>query len=452
MSSVSTDLATGPHPPNALLYSNSIHRKIHRNFFRNDVALKSYKCDLLGTDVCTAAKIYVSNSAIYIVHRPKRRKLTTIPFSVVTDIVHFEDTESVKIYISNRTVYTLTNFQRPEPAIAFLVNFWKLILKEKVVPKEGTSLDAISADNPTPTQRCPRSPANGSLRRHLDHPTSVSLNNSASVSEQESIGSGSPSVMMIPPATITEPSYEHRQITAPSVIDSRPGASPSEGDPMASVCTVPSSPPENSPSITAAPTLTTTPKMVNPECVTTQRSSIMPPLLRETTLPLSPHNIKQPNPPSTSHSPSRNGALFATDSTHGPKLVVQLTETSNWSVWPLSFLPYPFSPSPQRFTIIIAYAVLAFLLFSTMHLYHRVTLFNPSMEPSLSIPPDRLPSASSTSNDPRDQLHVLAHRLSQLVDLTSAFARSLTQLAGELRSLQDEVKPKAESSDGTSAD
>ncbi|GAA56708.1 hypothetical protein CLF_111393 [Clonorchis sinensis] len=73
----------------------NISKKIRRSFFKKDVAVKcmspsslivlvAYKCDFLGSGVFTAAKIYISNSAIYVVHRPKRRKLVCFLYRLVT--------------------------------------------------------------------------------------------------------------------------------------------------------------------------------------------------------------------------------------------------------------------------------------------------------------------------------------------------------------------------------
>lgn len=68
------------------LSSNESNKKIKRSFFKEDVSVKctffavidshaAYKCDVTGQDIATSAKLYISNRAFYVVHRPKRRKL-----------------------------------------------------------------------------------------------------------------------------------------------------------------------------------------------------------------------------------------------------------------------------------------------------------------------------------------------------------------------------------------
>ncbi|VDP32022.1 unnamed protein product [Schistosoma curassoni] len=85
--------------------SSAMQKKIRQKYFKNDAVIKAYKCDLMSQNINTPVKLYVCHSALNLVHRPKRKILET---------------------------YTLANFERSDSAIAFLRNYWEVILKEKV--------------------------------------------------------------------------------------------------------------------------------------------------------------------------------------------------------------------------------------------------------------------------------------------------------------------------------
>ncbi|KAA0188254.1 hypothetical protein FBUS_04061, partial [Fasciolopsis buskii] len=134
------------------------------------------------------------------------------------------------------------------------------------------------------------------------------------------------------------------------------------------------------------------------------------------------HSASAPAGPQL-HGLPRSGCPLKTKANHAC-----LPETS-WSLWPVSFLPYPFSP-PQRLTMIIAYTILGFLLFSTMHLYHRLAVFD--LQGNAFV---RNPSFADAPGTMKSTLQSLELQLTELVELTGQVAQSLMHLTGEIREI-----------------
>ncbi|XP_018653641.1 hypothetical protein Smp_134580 [Schistosoma mansoni] len=110
--------------------SSAMQKKIRQKYFKNDAVIKAYKCDLMSQNINTPVKLYVCHSALNLVHRPKRRILTALLFSQIVEL-KVQNEHSVNIHTTSNETYTLANFERSDSAIAFLRNYWEVILKEK---------------------------------------------------------------------------------------------------------------------------------------------------------------------------------------------------------------------------------------------------------------------------------------------------------------------------------
>ncbi|KAA3677544.1 uncharacterized protein DEA37_0000047 [Paragonimus westermani] len=412
------------------LFSSDIQKRIRRNFFKKDVTLKSYKCTFSGGDVNTSAKIYISNYAIYVVHRPKRRKLT---------------------------VYTLANFQRAEPAIAFLVNFWNLVRKEKILSKHPGSPCAICTENCVSDEQASDvglSSVNSSLLPKA--PTTVSLNSSASVSDTDSLESRrlpSTEKKSLPVVNL-QPSSElgNRQLLSSnwsSGNQSSRGHVSTVGHTLPVETIVSTRIPTLSrdvPTTSSSPHLHTTNASssscsstnVDPDYVTIQRPAVAPLMKAELAVSLSPserrNSVAFPRGRCSPATEAPRPALHI----EKPKSSIRLTENPSWGIWPFSFLPYPFGFPPQRLTVIIAYAILGFLLISTMHLYHRLAVFDLRDHPNLDV--HSIPSSSSSETETvRLNIEPLETQLVQLAELIGQLAHSLMQLTNDVRTLQSEM-------------
>ncbi|KAF6778276.1 hypothetical protein AHF37_02563 [Paragonimus kellicotti] len=460
------------------LFSSDIQKRIRRNFFKKDVTLKSYKCTFLGDDVNTPAKIYISNYAIYVVHRPKRRKLTTIPFSGVNHIKQRPGELSLELSIKNGeksnpelssaltvwlfpsylTMYTLTNFQRAEPAIAFLVNFWNLVRKEKVLSKHTGSPCTICTENCVSDEQASDvglPSMNSSLLPKA--PTTISLNSSASVSETDSLESHrlsstakkSLSIVSLQPSSelvnrqLLSGSWSSGNQSSRGHVSSADHTLPVETIVSTRIPTLSMDVPTKSASphlhTTNAPSSSCSSITVDPDYVTIQRPAVAPLIKAELAVSLSPSEKKNfisfPGGRCASASGAPQPALLM----EKPKASIRLAENQGWGVWPFSFLPYPFAFPPQRLTVIIAYAILGFLLVSTIHLYHRLAVFDLRDRPNLDV--HSIPSLSSSEPETvRLNTEVLETQLVQLVELTGQLADSLMQLTNDVRTLQFEMQ------------
>ncbi|OON17728.1 hypothetical protein X801_06431, partial [Opisthorchis viverrini] len=561
--------------PDALL-SSDISKKIRRSFFKKDVAVKcmspfslivlvAYKCDFLGSGIFTAAKIYISNSAIYVVHRPKRRKLTTVSFSAIFDIKPRVDQQGVDIHLDNRTcvhndmvcsvfipgfrptigaesyavrpfdrmksmweairpsskyglVYSLTNFQRTESAIAFLLNFWNLVRKDKGhFSSPGTKSLHCGLENSGSTGRFSTTSCDARLPvlssdaspLLLQAPTTISLNSTASLSEtgsldencQISVSSsglksstndtrsqlnttdheaadlvirplsksnlaflllstmhlyhrlavfdlhGRPGLTRTSQPQLTEHEYrvgleflEEQLIQLVSLMGqlteslARLTTELRSLDPVGpsivrqSVTTVARASGHSTPGRSS---FASSHSNKNPDHEVTQHSAETPFLRAETTEVLLPQ-VESLHPDGSTTSLSNGQQMLHGASSGRPKPVACLTESPGWgATWPFSFLPYPFSSSPQRLTMLIAYAILAFLLLSTMHLYHRLAVFDLHGRPGLT----RTSQPQLTEHEYRVGLEFLEEQLIQLVSLMGQLTESLARLTTELRSL-----------------
>ncbi|KAG5441233.1 hypothetical protein CSKR_102447 [Clonorchis sinensis] len=424
--------------PDALLSSN-ISKKIRRSFFKKDVAVKSYKCDFLGSGVFTAAKIYISNSAIYVVHRPKRRKLTTISFSAIFDIKPRVDQRGVDIHLDNRLVYSLTNFQRTESAVAFLLNFWNLVRKDKChFSSPGTKSLHCGLENSGSTGRFSTTSCDARLPvlssdaspLLLQAPTTISLNSTASLSETGSLDehcqlSGSSSGLK----SSTNETRSQLNPTDREAADMMMG--PLNKSPSIirqSVNTVARASGHSTPGRSS---FASSHSNKNPGHEITQHSAETPFLRAETTEVFLPQ-VESLHPGGSTTSLNNGQQALHGASSGRPKPVACLTESPGWgATWPFSFLPYPFSSSPQRLTMLIAYAILAFLLLSTMHLYHRLAVFDLRGGPGLT----RTSQSQLTEHEYRAGLEFLEEQLIQLVSLMGQLTESLARLTTELRSL-----------------
>ncbi|KAF7244052.1 hypothetical protein EG68_10405 [Paragonimus skrjabini miyazakii] len=440
------------------LFSSDIQKRIRRNFFKKDVTLKSYKCTFLGDDINTPAKIYISNYAIYVVHRPKRRKLTTIPFSGVNHIRQRSGELSLELSIKNGTVYTLANFQRAEPAIAFLVNFWNLVRKEKILSKYTGSPCAICTENCVSDEQASDvglPSMNSSLLPKA--PTTISLNSSASVSETDSLESRRLSSAWKKSLSIVnlQPSSEliNRQLLSGSWSGGNQSSREhvSNADHTLPVETVVSTqiptlsrdvPMKPSPPhlhTTNAPSSSCSSINVDPDYVTIQRPAVAPLMRAELAVSLSPSEKKNSISFPVGRCSSASGAPQPALYMEKPTASIRLTENSGWGVWPFGFLPYPFAFPPQRLTVIIAYAILGFLLVSTMHLYHRLAVFDLHDHPNLDVH-SMVSLSSSEPENVRLNTELLETQLVQLVELTGQLTNSLMQLTNDVRTLQFEMQ------------
>ncbi|KAF5399433.1 hypothetical protein PHET_06991 [Paragonimus heterotremus] len=439
------------------LFSSDIQKRIRRNFFKKDVTLKSYKCTFLGDDVNTPAKIYISNYAIYVVHRPKRRKLTTIPFSGVNHIRQRLGEPSLELSIKNGTVYTLTNFQRAEPAIAFLVNFWNLVHKEKILSKHTGSPCAICTENCVSDEQASDvglPSMNSSILPKA--PTTISLNSSASVSETDSLESrrlsnaGKKSLSIVNLQSSSDlinrqplsGSWSSGNQNSRGHVSNADHTLPVETIVSTQIPTLSREVSTKSSShlhIANAQSSSCSSINVDPDYVTIQRPAVAPLMKAELVVSLSQsekkNSISFPGGRCSSASRAPQSALHM----EKPKASIRLTENPGWGVWPFSFLPYPFAFPPQRLTVIIAYAILGFLLVSTMHLYHRLAVFDLRDHPNLDV--HSLPSLSSSEPETvRLNTELLETQLIQLVKLTGQLADSLMQLTSDVRTLQFEMQ------------
>ncbi|VDO83658.1 unnamed protein product [Schistosoma margrebowiei] len=107
-----------------------------------------------------------------------------------------------------------------------------------------------------------------------------------------------------------------------------------------------------------------------------------------------------------------------------------VTISTDWNWWPFNVLTYLFNASPsQRFTMMIAYAILGFLFLSTIHLYHRLALIDLQTGPAIRRAGMNHPSFTSTS-----ELHNLEVQLTHLTQLASKMVEALGYLTSELNS------------------
>ncbi|CAL8081117.1 unnamed protein product [Calicophoron daubneyi] len=466
-------LENSPQSPN--LYESQ-SKKIRRSFFKNDVAVKSYKCDFTGVDIWTSAKLYVSNKSLYVVHRPKRKKMTTISFSEISSITQKTNNSGVDIGLLNGSVYSLTNFQRPESAIAFLLNFWSLTRKDKplqagntCLPPSGGSDNSSSADASRDlTAANSLSPMTGSSS-HLPSPgpITVSLNSSASMSETDSLDSrrmtGSHDAKSLSSTQISANGERaNRASTARTVGRTALKNSPGTQSAEEPILPVHSTALQKATATNLNRPTTTSPQSAGsqisqpPESVISKRLSVSSSVNRAH-IPSSAsavelkHQGQQPVYNNSSISAvglGHSGDGFGPRTSGGGGGVVDRTGTvkhrpvtyipdpPGWSIWPLSFLPYPFSSPPQRLTMIIAYAILAFLLFSTMHLYHRLAVFDLSGNPILASTGGESHVRPLVQPSFRSTLHQLESQLSQLVELTGQLTQSLIRLNSEVRNMQ----------------
>ncbi|CAH8818641.1 unnamed protein product [Schistosoma curassoni] len=110
--------------------SSAMQKKIRQKYFKNDAVIKAYKCDLMSQNINTPVKLYVCHSALNLVHRPKRKILTALLYSQIVEL-KVQNEHYVNILTTSNETYTLANFERSDSAIAFLRNYWEVILKEK---------------------------------------------------------------------------------------------------------------------------------------------------------------------------------------------------------------------------------------------------------------------------------------------------------------------------------
>ncbi|KAH8856601.1 hypothetical protein KSF78_0009234 [Schistosoma japonicum] len=410
-----------PEPQNLLcsnsdsVKSSAMQKKIRRKYFKNDAAIKDYKCDLISQNLNTPVKLYVCHSALNLVHRPKRKILTTLPFSQIIELkVH--DERCVNIYTTSNETYTLANFERPDSAIAFLRNYWEVILKEKSF---STS--------------CGNSPTN----RLLVNSNDFANHRNAIISDlynQLLISKGSTTVSL----TSTSGGATGGSISnseTESVVGIRKRDSSIHKSDMGI----------RKPLFDGLNRVNETNdnfNIVSPVVISSNNITCPNPIVNNSYSPPTVSNLPMKHSNSVYQHKVYNNDMTASNisnSSNKPNTATSnpFTISTDWNWWPLNVLTYMFSATPsQRFTMIIAYAILGFLFLSTIHLYHRLALIDLQTGPAVrraGINPV-LHTTMSTSTSISSELHSLEAQLSHLTQLASKMIEGLSHLTSELNS------------------
>ncbi|THD28880.1 hypothetical protein D915_000281 [Fasciola hepatica] len=356
-----------------------------------------------------------------------------MPFTEINNIKAHTDEQGVDVYLANDSVYTFTRFQRPESAVAFLLNFWNMIRKEKFVFRHSqvsSRADLSSSSGPAIQSNSANSTTPESLRIPK-FPTTISLNSSASISESDSADSKRRDMNSTSSEHMRSSSHAEMRSGEEKTSDIYENSTESiltdsKINPTVVRVTYTSQAESADIKTPGAKTLglkanNYTVNASDGKCEDRENMSSSHSIRKNVNLP---HSASAPTARQL-HGLQRSSCPSRTRPNHPC-----LSETPSWSLWPVSFLPYPFSP-PQRLTMIIAYAILGFLLFSTMHLYHRLAVFDLQGNPFA-----RNPSFADSPGTMKPTLQALELQLTELVELTGRLAQSLMHMTDEMREIR----------------
>ncbi|CAH8866307.1 unnamed protein product [Trichobilharzia szidati] len=372
-------------------------------------------------------------------------------------------------------MYTLTNFDRPDSAIAFLRNYWEVILKEKTF---STSTYGNSMHNGLPninnSNNNPLSAHRNAVVADLYNRLLISKG-STTVSLTSTSGGATGSISNSETDSVTGSQRQEIDIPKCTLALRKPASESSNLSKL-----------DNSVDMDPRVQSTNLVELTNTAAATTTTTTTTATTPTATSTPITAMAIASPTPPPpptsemSSSSSSFLGSItnsfsFPTvssslnmgkDSIYHRQKMFNNSEginnntnnninnsnnnkshhnvSTDWNWWPLNLLTCMFSSTPpQRFTMLIAYAILGFLFLSTVHLYHRLALIDlqtgPAVRRSGIIPSHSSlssPSASSSySSSSSSELHNLELQLTHLTQLASKMVDGLSHLTSELNSL-----------------
>ncbi|CAH8639831.1 unnamed protein product [Schistosoma rodhaini] len=401
--------------------SSAMQKKIRQKYFKNDAVIKAYKCDLMSQNINTPVKLYVCHSALNLVHRPKRRILTALLFSQIVEL-KVQNEHSVNIHTTSNETYTLANFERSDSAIAFLRNYWEVILKEKCFsPSYGSSpANRLFVNNNTTNN-------NNNTNDLLTHPNAIisDLYNrlliskgSTTVSLTSTSGGATGSISNSETESVVGVKKQESSIRKFSLGVCKPSLI--EFNHLNKETTNQNINIGSNDVIQHNDNSNVTNPIVNNVCSTPSLSNI--PMKQNNTTVYQQHTKTYNNETVNTNNSNNNKFNF-----NRPNVTI----STDWNWWPFNVLTYLFNASPsQRFTMMIAYAILGFLFLSTIHLYHRLALIDLQTGPTIRRAGIHQQS-STTSNS---ELHNLEAQLTYLTQLTSKMIETLGYLTSELNS------------------
>ncbi|CAH8818640.1 unnamed protein product [Schistosoma curassoni] len=395
--------------------SSAMQKKIRQKYFKNDAVIKAYKCDLMSQNINTPVKLYVCHSALNLVHRPKRKILTALLYSQIVEL-KVQNEHYVNILTTSNETYTLANFERSDSAIAFLRNYWEVILKEKCF---STS--------------CGSSPANRLFVNNNNNTNDPLAHPNAIISDLYNrllISKGSTTV------SLTSTSGGATGSISNSETESVVGVKKQESSIRKLSLNVRKPSPIGFNQLNEEITNKNVDIGSN---VVTQRNddfNATSPIVNNLYSTSTPSNIpmKRNNTSVYQHTKPYNNETVNTNNINNSNKFnlnrPNVTISTDWNWWPFNVLTYLFNASPsQRFTMMIAYAILGFLFLSTIHLYHRLALIDLQTGPAIRRAGMNHPSSTSTS-----ELHNLEVQLTHLTQLASKMVETLGHLTSELNS------------------
>ncbi|CAH8558318.1 unnamed protein product [Schistosoma turkestanicum] len=419
-------------PQNSLLSnvdsvkSSAMQKKIRQKYFKNDAVVKAYKCDLISQNINTPVKLYVCHSALNLVHRPKRKILTTLLYSQIVEL-KVRDENCVNIYTTSNETYTLAHFERPESAIAFLRNYWEVILKEKSFssPYGNSPANRLLLNN------------NNNSNNSVTHPnaiisdlynrlliskgsTTVSLTSTSGGATGSISNSETESVVGVKKQELSIRKSSNLGIRKSSFIEFNPLTNEVTNNNTVDIGSNDVIQPIHKPIVNnaySAPTL----------------SNILMKHNNNNNNNNNNHSVNQHNKTYNNETVNNNNNNINNSNTKPNFTRSNVTISTDWNWWPFNVITYMFNTSPsQRFTMMIAYAILGFLFLSTIHLYHRLALIDLQTGPVLRRVSISHPSTTSTFVT--SELHNLEAKLSHLTQLTTKMVEALGHLTTELHS------------------